>query len=486
MRYRIASAVMTLCLLLSLCACGGNAEASTTTSGVSTAATADVATTTAEIRPTQNSTDGSTTATDVTDSATPDVQTTTATTGTTTSVSGNKTFVSGSPNILTLPVAGTTAATTEQEGDQTVSVTAVSKTTTARKNYTNTLASVKRDEKYKNDTGIYHILKGYCFGRVFRTAEWLSVVGYVKNGEVLDSMYEATTIMPSPGNVYWSDFGTKEKWDEWVEHTLINLDTLNRAAGQVQDALKLKEYKVKVFPTLVNPHNAKDNPNYYDNWGALNGVTMDVDNNAHRLQMVKYLIDTYIRVIREKQYNNIELVGFYWFDEYIDGADLAWYNDVTDYVRSKGLLTMISPYYRATGWQLCDEAGFDIHSMQSNYFPNGTLGILNCGPVSRLNENAALINNGEIGGIEMELDDHGKKDGITGWKQTLKVGIETGIVNGYHLHYFGNGPGTPVVLASSNDPYYRSAYDETYLYMKNKLKVSDIWLDPIEKPQERA
>ena len=141
---------------------------------------------------------------------------------------------------------------------------------------------------------------------------------------------------------------------------------------------------------------------------------MNVKNKDHRLQMVKYLINMYIREIEKKQFNNIELAGFYWFDEFIVADDLEWYNDITDYIRSKGLLTMISPFYRATGWQLCDEAGFDIHSMQSNYFPNGTIGILNCGPESRLTENAALINNGEIGGIEMELDDHTKKDGITG------------------------------------------------------------------------
>ena len=79
-----------------------------------------------------------------------------------------------------------------------------------------------------------------------------------------------------------------------------------------------------------------------------------------------------------------------------------------------------------------------------------------------------------------------KKDGITGWKQTLKMGLETGIVNGYHLHYYGNGPGTPVYLSKSKDPYTRSAYDETYLYMKNKLTLSDIWLEPIEKPQAGA
>ena len=480
--YRLWTAVMIAALLLSLCACGETAATVTTTKETATTTTvADAVTTTVTDGETTTVTDGETTVTvdgETTANGQPTAGPTTAgkpTVETTATTNG------GSWGGLIKPAGSKTTVTVTTTTKRTLKTTA----TTAKKNYTNTVAPVIRNEKYKTDHGFYHILKGYCFGRVFRTEEWLRVVGYVtKEGQVADTMFEATTIMPSPGHVYWGEFGTKDKWDAWVKHTMLNLETLNRAAEQVQDALQLKEYKIKVFPTLVNPHNASDNPHYYDNWGYLNGVKMDVKNDDHREQMVRYLINTYITEIEKKQYNNIELAGFYWFDEYIVAEDLEWYNDITDYVRSKGLRTLISPFYRATGWQLCDEAGFDIHSMQSNYFPNGTVGILNCGTIQNLYDNAAIVNSGAIGGIEMELDNHEKKDGITGWKQTLKVGVQTGIVNGYHLHYYGGGPSTPVLLSKSTNPYFRSAYDETYLYMKNKLSVSDIWIEPREKKQD--
>ena len=397
--------------------------------------------------------------------------------------------------VATLPQQGTTVTTvTTANGDQwdgagklttvaTTTTTVATLPSTTEKAY-QTLATIAHDAKYVNDYGIYHVLKGYCFGKVYSLAEWLPVVGYVKDGKIVDALYTATTIMPSPVNTYWGDFNTKAEWDAWREHTYKNLDTLNEAAGEVQKALSLKEHKIKVFLTLVNPQNAADNPTYYDNWGSLDGTTMDVSNNEHRLTMLRYMVDSYLSEFAAKGYENVELAGFYWFDEYVVQDDLSFYQSFTDYIRSKGKITMISPYYKATGWTLCGDAGFDLHSMQSNYFPTMKIGSMNCGSDKRLPANAALINNGQIGGIEMEMDSHDVKDAITGWKKTMKVGVETGIVNGYHVHYFGGGPGSPYALATSTDPYFRSCYDELYKYMHNTLTVSEIWLDPIEKEQE--
>ena len=357
-------------------------------------------------------------------------------------------------------------------------------TTTTTRLYTGTRPTVARDDAYANDHGIYHILKGYCFDKVYRTAEWMPVVGYMKDGEVLDTLYDATTIMPSPSHVYWGWFNHKWLWDDWVAHTLKNLETLNRAARNVQEALELKEYKIRVFPTLVNPINAADNPHYYDDWGSLDGVKMDVNNDEHRFVMLKYLIDKYIREIAAQQFTNIELVGFYWFDEFVSEEQLEWYNRVTDYVRSKGLITMISTFYKAPGWTLCDEAGFDLHSMQPNYYPTGTVGSMNIGTERRLGATMNLINNRRIGGIETELGYHTEKDSITGLKMTLKLGVETGIVNGYHVHYFGGGPSSPYEMSRSTDAYFRSCYDELYKYMHNKLQPRDVWLLPIENEQK--
>ena len=50
--------------------------------------------------------------------------------------------------------------------------------------------------------------------------------------------------------------------------------------------------------------------------------SLSVGNTAHRLRMVKYMIDGYIAEFATKGYTNIDFAGFYWFDEFIVQADL--------------------------------------------------------------------------------------------------------------------------------------------------------------------
>ena len=398
-------------------------------------------------------------------------------------------------SVATLPQGGTVTTTGNGDGwDGSGKLTVATTTTTEMKlipttaaTTYGTTATVPHDSKYTNKYGIYHVLKGYCAGKVYTVNEWLPVLGYIKDGKIVDTMYTATTIMPSPNTVYWGGMNTKAEWDSWRQHSYKNIDTLNEAAVAVQTALGLKEHKVKVFLTLANPNNDHIvNDGYYDNWGSLDGVKMDVTNNEHRLTMIKYMVDSYIAEFNAKNYSNVELAGFYWFDESLDTDDWLWYMRMNYYIDSVNKLSLISPFYKATGWDKCKTYGFDLTSMQSNYFPNGTVGDLNCGTVNRLAANADIVKNGKIGGIEMEMDSSAKKDGITGWKLTMKTGVETGIVNGFHVHYLGGGPRSVYDISMSGDAYFRSAYDELYQYMHNSLTVDEIWLQPIENEQKWA
>ena len=300
-------------------------------------------------------------------------------------------------------------------------------------------------------------------------------------------MYERVTIQPSPVHIYHGSFDTKAKWDAWIhEQTFCpgkGLDALEEAVEQVKQALGLEKHGIGVFFTLPPPYNPADNPHYYDNWGELNGVKMDANNPDHRFEMVKYMIDSYLEALKARNYKNVGFNGFYWFDEFVRADDIEWYVRVTDYIRTKFCFSLISPYYRASGYDLAYRAGFELVSMQSNYFPNGTVGILNCGTEDRLTENAKYVKSNGMG-IEMEMDDPSKKDGVTGFKKTMKVCLENGNNEGLCVHYFGNGPLTMIQAAYSEDEYLRSFYDELHGFLKNTLKVEDIRIDPLENPQK--
>ena len=331
-------------------------------------------------------------------------------------------------------------------------------------------------EKY-TQFGIRNCVKGYCPDEVFSAEEWLPAFGYVKDGAIVGTMFEATTIMPSPYWVYFSDhLNTQERQDDWVVHTLKNVDNINEAVGRIKAALGTPDYRLKVFPSLFDP-NQGTNGGRYRNWGSLDGVTMNIDDPDHAFAMLKYLIDAYEQAFAERQYEHVELTGFYWFHESL-GDRMPWYRRVTDYIRSLGRISMVSPYYKSGRHDRCYEAGFDLVSMQSNYFPLSPIGHLSNGPIERLDNNMQYIKT--LGyGLEPEFWDV-RQERVTGYKETLKRGVQYGIMQTYHLHFWHK----PIVEAcQSDEPYLRSVYDDLYKYIHCELNPDEMWIKPVEIPQ---
>ena len=453
---RLLSVLLVITALLSLCACGETATTTTIADVTTTTLADEVTTTVIEGEATTTVDNVTTTVGNGDDSATTD------------STGGN-----AKPTTKKDEVTTTAAKDPWGSGGKPTKAT----TTTVGNTYA-TLAKVERDPKYVNDEGIYNLFKGYCGDTVMKSSEWLPTIGYVKDNKVVDVMFDGAAVTASITQVYYGNLNTKVGWDEWRVNCWKNVDEIEKAAASVQKSLNLEEYKFKVFPMLANPSNHLTN---YDNWGSLNGTKMKVSNKEHRFEMIKYMVDSYVAEFNKKGYKNVEMAGFYWFDEYIAEADLAWYKQVTDYIRSKGLITIISPYYKAGGWTLCDEAGFDLHSMQTNFFPNQKVGEMNCGTINRLPALSALINNGEIGDIEFEMNGT-DNDCITGLKEILKEGVNSGIVNGYELFYFGPRP--LYTISKSREAYIRSAYDDLYKYIHNKLVPSEMVVYEFEGEQQ--
>lgn len=369
--------------------------------------------------------------------------------------------------------------------DTSKSATAVTSTTTAQKTTKgvttkkpiSTTSKAPENKKYTNPYNIYNVMKGYCFGSPLTDRQLLPTMAYMVDGKIKDTMCDAIIIMPSPVNIYWGNFGRKSDWESWMYKQTFadgkNLDAMDTCGAQIASALGKKDYKINAFVTLVNP-----NPQYYSNWGELNGKAMDFNNEEDRFTAAKWMIDSYLAEFKKQNYKYVKLAGFYWFDEYIEQKDIKFIKRVTDYVRSTGHITIFSAFYRAGGYDKWKECGFDLASMQSNYFPSEP-GLPNAGPVSRLTENV-YITQARGMGIEMELDNASKKNGITGFKQTMEVLIKNDRMNDYHVLYFGSGVTTMYEVQKSRDKYTRSVYDELYKFIHGKLTLDELWLEPIE------
>lgn len=331
---------------------------------------------------------------------------------------------------------------------------------------------------YTNSYGVYDVLKTYIGSADLTKEKLLPSAGYMVDGEIQDTMFDSFIFMPSPVHVYGSVFANQQAWQNWIDNKTFasgkNVNALEAAVDDVKTALECNDYKANVFVTLVNP-----DPDNISNFGDLNGIPMDFTKESDRYEALKWMVDEYIATFNAQNYQHVRLAGFYWFDEYIDvNRDEGLLNQITDYIRSKGYITIFSAYYQAGGYAAWEECGFDLASMQSNYFPSAPT-LPNAGGIDRLDFNVALTKAHGMG-IELELDNQEKKLGITGLKQTLIKGVQTGFMNGYNLYYFGNGPDAIYFVQQNSDPYFRSLYADTYQFIKGTLMMEDVRIELME------
>lgn len=353
-------------------------------------------------------------------------------------------------------------------------------TTTSKTKAPTTTTTSTTKPTPQNTYGVKHVIKTYMSDTNMRVRNLITSVGYQVNGAFQDFMFDSFIFLPSPAFLYDWDYSDddggmkrlkKVDWQSWIDREFkdgYNIDALDDSTAQVKTALGKSNYKSKVFVSLFYPVKS------VTDFGEVNGKKLDFSVEADRLAAIKWMVDESLRQFKEKNYQNVELAGFYWFPESIDvPEDESMIRAVTDYVRSLGYITIWSPYYKAGGYDKWEGCKFDLVSMQANYFP-GQDGP-NGGGIDRLTTTAA-ITNGRGMGFELELHGEVSNDAaLTGFKQYMKSGVEKGFMTRNHcLYYLNYGPRNVAEMESARDAYTRSAYDELYKFIKGTLKVSDI------------
>lgn len=307
----------------------------------------------------------------------------------------------------------------------------------------------------------------------------MPTLAYVDGNKVMDTLFNCITVMPGQNFVYDTSNGgtlrplTQNDWSSYINNYVFksgcNLEAAEQATGVIKNLLELPDYKVGVYLSILYPVKS------VTDWGTYNGKKLDFSSgNADRISGVKWMIDEQIRLFKEKNYKNIELLGFYYYKESCSDEDLGFLPAVTDYVRSRGYVTTWIPYFRAPGAMRWKEFGFDIATMQANYFP-GSPNLPNNGGIERILQAATLAK--QVGlNVEMELSGT-DKTAITGLKEYMRGGIKYGFMNQYHAWWLGSGPMTVKTLAESGDVYTRSAYSEMYKFIKGTLQEADILIN---------
>ena len=400
----------------------------------------------------------------------------------------DKTTGQSSPVGTNKPV--TSDKTTGQSSPAGTNKPATSGKTTGQTRPTSTTKTVASATKTTASTSVapsekvvpaQHAMKTYIADGTITKTQFLSSVAYMENGEIKDTFIQAYIFTPTPSFMYdyVSPYGgkrlnDKEDWLSYInDHNFKpgkNMDALEEAVETVKTTLGLKDYKVQVYFSLLYPVQG------VTSFGEVNGKNLDFSKEADRLEGVKWFAQEQLRVFKSKNYKNIEVVGFNWYTEEIEmDKDAALVKGVTDYIRSIGYTSMWSPYFQAQGYDKNSQLGFDIVTMQANYYPDSN--IPGNGPISRLPQLTAHMKNFALSGPEMEIGSS-RPASVKGFKEYLAAGVEFGWMDDPHTTWYMNGgPAQVYSLYHSRNTYVNSGYSDMYKYIKGKLKLSDIVLD---------
>ena len=295
----------------------------------------------------------------------------------------------------------------------------------------------------------------------------LPFVAYLDEaGNVIDTLFDGflylpTGSMPSGNKIH---LGTlKVDWEFLFDNTFngVNgLDKLNEVVGQVKEALEKPDYKVQVYLTLLIPRESVTDFGDVDG----DGVGENLSSAAGRATVLNWYLDKCISEFASRNYEHLELDGFYWVNESVtwEQDDTANIRATADLVHEKGSKLLWIPYYAAYRYELGYELGFDLVCMQPNY------AFTYDAPLSRLDTTASRTKSYgmcvEIENTYRSLDDPTLAHR---YLQYLAYGAKYGYMDATHIYY--DDIDNYALMAYSESRLARLQYDATYAFIKGFL-----------------
>ncbi len=296
--------------------------------------------------------------------------------------------------------------------------------------------------------------------------EALAYVGYYnKEGKLEDTFFDAALFLPYSRFTYSKHYKSAEGWKYYVDNVFAegkNVDALNEAVGTVAKELKV-DFKLKLFFSIF--HTAPYYGDFPEKFGDIDGDGIDEDLTTleGKIKVTKWMIDTQIARLNEKERKNLELCGFYWFEEDI-ASDNPFEYEVLEfagnYVHSLGYKFIWIPYYQAAGYTEWKQNGFDVACMQPNYAFNPNV------PLKRLYDNAKQCKRFGLC-YELEINQVLVPSDSDKYKEYLEAGVAEGFMHTIKMYY--QDCRAFWIAYNSKDEFIRSVYDDTYLFAKEKL-----------------
>ena len=290
--------------------------------------------------------------------------------------------------------------------------------------------------------------------------EYMPFVGYYdRGGKLADTFFDSFLFLPYGAYVN-EENGDFTAWNAYVDNVFAedaNVNALSEAAERVSEGLG-RDVRVSVFFSIL--YTWPDKTSFGDVDG--DGVIEDFSKVEDRKKAIKWMIDEQLARFEAGGYDNLDLLGFYWFEEqitYSDPYETELIRYASDYLHSLGYKLMWIPYNYASGYSEWKSLGFDMACMQPNYAfrYNETRDIL-----YRTAETTKLL--GMC--VELEINDADNPADVARYKEYLAVGAETGYMNAVKVYYQGGLPGEFYKAYLSDNKYTNSIYHDTYAFAK--------------------
>lgn len=247
-------------------------------------------------------------------------------------------------------------------------------------------------------------------------------------------------------------------WLSEVFYEGLNLDAVDAARKRINEEMGI-EGKAKIWlavncPIIGDTFNGKK-------------VSTVEDYNA----CLKWMVDECLKRFNEKDYEYVELMGFYWQVENLRpnmwssaaAHDAKAVVEFNKYVHSLGYKTVWLPYFNYNNgiWHAL-YYGFDVVCWQPNYMFNDT-------EPNRLKVIAEMAKLYGVGiEIEIESNEQGEES-LKKYREYLGVGYEYGFMNGVNAYYQGAVPGAYVLYRDDENIYNKAIHDDTILYIRGEL-----------------
>ncbi len=313
--------------------------------------------------------------------------------------------------------------------------------------------------------------------------ELLPYIAYLDaDGRIQDTMFDAVAFVPCHGDYPSGGRLVKTNgrpgavmsdWLLYLDNTFaegLNLDALDKTVARANEALG-RDTPCKVFLTMPYPL-TQDKP-----FGDIDGDGEDeyTRTNDERLAVLAWYEAEYAKRFAEAGYENLTLVGFYWYREEVNSADSEdeerFTQQATALLREKGHKVLFDPFFTSAGFERWSELGFDGAVMQPNLIFNDYF------ETEMLEEFTEIIRKYGLG-VEIETAEPGnfrldaaRANSALIYEQYLYYGWKYGYMDTLHTFYQGAGPGSLYDFCYSSDTYLRSLYDKTYRFIKGTYEM---------------